>query len=100
MLCEVTNNPMVTLPVMVTLVEPICVHVFPLVDSHEVKVLPDLCSLSHLLGELKPERFVAVFEPLKLYCMRTPLPKVGVIGGRGLPQPLRLHPTPLIFGVL
>ena len=52
MLCEVTNNPIVALPFMVTLVEPICVHVFPSVDSHEVKVLPTRCSLSHLLGEL------------------------------------------------
>ena len=56
--------------------------------------------LEPFVGRVVAGEIRAVFEPVKLYCMRTPLPKVGLTGGRGLPQPSGVHPSPLILGVL
>src|SRR6202035_1922419 len=72
MLCAVTNRPIVTGPVMLTVAMPICVQWVPSVDSKDVTVLPDGVSFSHLFGEVYPVRLapVADFEPE--YCILTP----------------------------
>src|SRR5271165_1155772 len=52
MLCDVTNRPTVTGPVMITVAMPICVQWTPSDDIEEVKVLPDRWSFSHLFGSV------------------------------------------------
>ncbi len=54
MLCDVTNRPIVTGLLMVTVAVPILVQFTPSADSHDVKVLPTLWSSSHLLGSVNP----------------------------------------------
>src|SRR5437667_12809786 len=52
--CESEKRPIVTGPLIDTVVEPMCAQLMPSVEYHVANVLPVRCNFSHLLGSVNP----------------------------------------------